>query len=212
MFLNKESIFVTIICAAGLGIFVALWLLDFAVVRIDACEAHESRGLCLRGWISALSGWAAAIGALIAAGLTIAKLREQIAEQKRQTNFIVGDAAPDFIIERNRETKICTLKIINWNRHRIIIEKIIMNNHCYNIDCFSYNESDQYVACKNFKVNGWLNRDKQPPQRDIDVIIMPKQGFPQFPFDQIIELSIDYRIVSQNQARGLAKAQAIEII
>lgn len=115
MFRGKESIFVTIICAAGMGMFVALWLLDFAVVRISACEAIETRGLCLRGWISALSGWAAAIGALIAAGLTIAKLREQITDQKRQTDFIIGDSLP--IVEWSQEPTHFRITIKNFNRH-----------------------------------------------------------------------------------------------
>ncbi len=135
MFRDKESIFVTIICAAGMGMFVALWLLDFAVVRIDACEASESRGLCLRGWISALSGWAAAIGALIAAGLTIAKLREQIADQKRQTDFIIGDSFP--IIEWAQNQDHFSIRIKNYNRHRVqLIE--IENKSAYAIGLWLY--------------------------------------------------------------------------
>lgn len=212
--MNKKNLicFSQCVVAGIVGAFITHILIQYFGGYIEACQANEPNTHCTREWVSALSGWIAAIGALFAAWLTVRKLREQIAEQKRQTNFIIGEAEPDFIIERNRIAKVCTLKVINWNRHRIIIEKIIMNDHRYNIFCSSFDEDKQSVAYKNFKVNGWLNRDKQPPQRDIDVIIMPKEGFPQFPFDQIIELSIDYRIVSQNQTRGLAKAQAIEII
>ncbi|QVQ35442.1 hypothetical protein KHQ08_00670 (plasmid) [Pseudochrobactrum algeriensis] len=60
---GKYSGLVTCFAAAGMGMFVAIWLLDFALIRTNWCSGAET--VCLRDWLSALSGWAAAIATLI---------------------------------------------------------------------------------------------------------------------------------------------------
>lgn len=178
MFRGKESIFVTIICAAGMGMFVALWFLDFAVVRISACEASETRGLCLRGWISALSGWAAAIGALIAAGLTIAKLREQIADQQKQTMHITGDGQP--ILEFDKLGSEACLVIKNYNRRKLqlvaienrsshIIMASMLNRSIGYDDNFKVqaNQTIDYFGGHNFFCSGWENQSTSIPKLEI---------------------------------------------
>lgn len=118
---GKFSGLVTCIVAAGMGMFVAVWLLDFTLIRTEWCNGSET--VCVRDWLSALSGWIAAIGALIAAVITVPYLKRQAKEAKRQTDFALGDSAPTFDVYAE-DFLYVYFRIVNWNRRTLLLDQI----------------------------------------------------------------------------------------
>jgi hypothetical protein len=122
--LSNKSFCVTVASAVALVAFVSVmrFLPDFLVWQgWEVCGG----GTCsVQSWLSALSGWVAAFGALAAAILTLAPLREQVQEARRQSDFLVGDAAPEFVLLRNRKTDTIKLLVTNWNRRTVMVVDI----------------------------------------------------------------------------------------
>lgn len=117
----------TAIAAVAAGLFSAILVVVFAYVThgpIEWCGPAETN--CVRDWISALSGWAAFIGAAMA----VPYLAAQVREARRQTEFIVGDALPTVTLEENvGSTDVLTafsvvLNVVNWNRHPLFVQDI----------------------------------------------------------------------------------------
>ena len=80
------------------------WLGPLALVTIFICYLFASTSSevslcngenCLREWVAALSGWAA-LGAAI---VTLNVLREQVEDQRRQTDYIIGNMPPEMTAE-----------------------------------------------------------------------------------------------------------------
>lgn len=120
---GKYSSIVTSVAACGIGMFVAMWLLDFMLVRTNWCAGVEAS--CFREWIGATSGWAGAT----AAGLTLLALynqlltqREQIEDQKRVTAFALGEASP--MLTATVEGRRVVVSITNWNKRDVIITSL----------------------------------------------------------------------------------------
>lgn len=117
---GKYSGTITCIAAAGLGAFIAIWLLDFAILRANWCQAAEVA--CFREWVGALSGWAGAF----AAAITLIVLYEQIADQRKQTSYAIGEADPDFLVERGEIGERCKLRVVNYSRHNVVVDHILV--------------------------------------------------------------------------------------
>lgn len=220
---GKYSGLVTCVAAAGMGMFVALWLLDFALIRINWCGGVENT--CFREWLGALSGWSAAAGALAAALLTLPHLRKQAAEAKRQTDFIVGDAEPEIILQRNRSKETVTLIIINWNRRRVILEEAIASSVTDNIEIHSmiaykphdYPSLDALINHEkkpNYEVDGWINREQPPKQRRIALSFRANNDFIHTPATSIqsLKLTVRYKIVGQTHSRHEVTVSALDWI
>ncbi|MDP9809380.1 hypothetical protein J2W42_002228 [Rhizobium tibeticum] len=69
-------------------------IFGFSAGHEALCEPEKN---CLISWVGALSGWAALAGAL----LTIGVMREQLKEQRRQTDHMMGDSQPDMFLDSN---------------------------------------------------------------------------------------------------------------
>lgn len=81
---------------------------------------------CLVDWVGALSGWAGAFGALIAAWWTVSSLRKQIEQQQLQIDFQLGDGPPTIQpLGKRGDRAPARFKIVNWNRRTISVTKII---------------------------------------------------------------------------------------
>ncbi|ORE89760.1 hypothetical protein [Aurantimonas sp. 22II-16-19i] len=172
-----------LIAAFGFGGFVAMWILDYAVVRADWCPGAPSQ--CFREWVGALSGWAAAAGALLAAFLTLPELRRQAAEARRQTDFVVGDATPEItaIAGLGAEESIA-LKITNWNRRAIKMEtlKIRFTTNAWKLHSFKY-PADEAIGGENYIsyvpedwffrlfLDGWTDRSRSPPSVTVEIFL-----------------------------------------
>lgn len=94
-----------------------IWLNSFA--QHSYCGQGENYGACFREWFGALSGWAAAG----AAGITIFALYDQIKEQRKQSDFVLGEALPTFDAYAEDFIDVY-LRVVNWNRRTFIIDKI----------------------------------------------------------------------------------------
>ncbi|RWP88338.1 MAG: hypothetical protein EOR12_16630 [Mesorhizobium sp.] len=111
--------FIVLALAGFLGGFVFLFGTDFALTHAAWCISGEEH--CIREWVGASSGWAAAA----AAALTIGFLAKQAADARRQTEFIVGDSAPTITVAPNpRGLPDFDIRIVNWNRHAVAIKSI----------------------------------------------------------------------------------------
>lgn len=220
---GKYSGLVTCFAAAGMGMFVAIWLLDFALIRTEWCNGSEA--VCFRDWLGALSGWIAAAGALIAAMLTLPHLTKQADEAKRQTDFIVGDAEPEIILQRNRSKETVTLIIINWNRRRVILEEANASSATSNIEINSMiaYKKYEYPSLKDlsnntkktyYEVDGWINREQPPKQRRIALSFRANDDFIQNPATSIqsLKLTVRYKIVGQTHSRHEVTVSALDWI
>jgi hypothetical protein len=106
-----------VVMAIGLAV-----IFDMPISRSMVCEPEKN---CLIAWVGALSGWAALAGALF----TVVVMREQLAEQKRQTDYITGDLDPEYFFDSSMreddgvyfsEAKI---SVINRNRRTLVLQR-----------------------------------------------------------------------------------------
>jgi len=105
---------------AFLGAFTFVAATDFALIRnAQWCGGADQH--CFREWVSALSGWAATI----AAAFTIFFLYRQNAEQKKQSDFALGNADPTMDVTGDLEDpETIVVRIVNWNRRGVILHGI----------------------------------------------------------------------------------------
>lgn len=132
---------------------------DFA----DVCAADESGQLarCAREWTSILVSGA---GMAFAAG-TIILLYRQNAEQKKQTDFLLGDSWPTMDVTIDPDDKeLLIARIVNWNRRSLRI---------WDIDVFGIDGSSSMIFEYKYDgrkekdydsifIEGWENRSKGP--------------------------------------------------
>ncbi|CDX40001.1 conserved hypothetical protein [Mesorhizobium sp. ORS 3359] len=107
----------------GVAVFVAIGVLlwftyhwDFG----DLCAEKENGAECFRGWFGAAAGYLA----VIAAGITLFALYDQIWEQRKQTEFMIGDANPTVDVMAEEFTY-AYVQIVNWNRRTFLIDEIV---------------------------------------------------------------------------------------
>lgn len=107
---------IALVVFANLGL--AMWFTyhwDFG----DLCAADENGAECFRAWFGAAAGYLA----VIAAGITLLALYDQIWEQRKQTEFSVGDANPTVDVMAE-EITYAYVQIVNWNRRTFLIDRI----------------------------------------------------------------------------------------
>ena len=99
---------------AGVIMIVVLLIVisGFEPARTMFCKADEA---CLREWMSATSGWAAAVAAFV----TLFALRRQIAAQEKQIDHQLGNVEPDIYVRctvGEDLSPVAQVTIINRNR------------------------------------------------------------------------------------------------
>lgn len=167
------------IVAAWGGFLAVMFIMLFtgtALTEWSWCIAGEDH--CVREWVAALSGWAAAV----AAGVTVYGLYEQIREQRKQTEFVVGDAAPtaDLLSDQD-DNQAIHLRIVNWNRRSILIEGFYCTDNPYHpvamkvkvdgekLDHQKWATDAGFDIAKPIIVDGWEDRNKAPHFAKIEV-------------------------------------------
>lgn len=132
---------------------------------------------CLVDWIGALSGWAAAFGALLAAWWTVTSLRKQIEQQQTQIDFQLGDGSPTIQPLGKRGDRTPTrFKIVNWNRRTISITRVTATAGAFTaplvaveIEITSAKGVSEYPVRPNGTldwkpyIDGWLDRSQPAP-------------------------------------------------
>lgn len=144
-------------------VFAAIVLIGYGVLLSPPrtlCEPLD--GYCVREWIGALSGWAAAVFAAAA----IAPLIGQLREQQRQTSFTLGDAMPTVDIERRADLSIL-VRIVNWNRRVLdcTIRVYDANGELSFRSALRQTETmgNFDYTVQHFKALGWEDRASRPP-------------------------------------------------
>lgn len=185
--------------------FVAMWLLDFAVVRADWCSG--AREYCFREWLSALSGWAAAL----AAGVTIFVLSDQIKEQRKQTAYAIGEANPDFLIERSYDISRCILKVVNYSRHNVVVDTVKVDTpEGITLAGFFIDGSYYLGDVPRFLVKGNRGQPSETFARDLHLVFEQASGDQQIdPMVQELSLIVEYRVIGQRHEARTAKAHAL---
>ncbi|WP_421445325.1 hypothetical protein [Agrobacterium tumefaciens] len=152
------------------------FLPDFSM--FNACTGD---GCSLQGWLSALSGWVGLIAAVVTIGFT----RSQLAEQRKQTSFILGDGEPS--IEPQSKAGNGSgpgFRVINWNRRSMLIDRIQIidvPDSQKPIRLWRYaTEKPEPVAGKIYclssdgsldrtpKIMGWISRQEKPNVLDLE--------------------------------------------
>lgn len=131
--------------------------------RNGFCSLADQNGaVCLREWLASLSGWAAAIAAVVAIGPLIYQLREQ----RRQTRFLIGDAEPTVDVERKAPLSI-RVRIVNWNRRSLIVHpgRYSVGGKALSIQSIrreNENQRSTDTGHFNFTILGWEDRAARP--------------------------------------------------
>ncbi|MBS9720193.1 hypothetical protein JYU29_05765 [Tianweitania sp. BSSL-BM11] len=194
------------------------WLFtDFALANADWCA--EAGKHCVREWVGALSGWAAAIGALIAAAVTLPALQIQAREAQRQTSFLLGDAEPTFdVMEDESEEWAFAARVINWNRRAMLIHSItiIAGPDLYmTVSSIKAGEDRDIIFGGMMigqmpffdtpvRVSGWTDRNQPPHERKIVVCATSDLTEPLGRTQ--ITLQLDYTVVGEVHSRRTATA------
>jgi hypothetical protein len=157
-----------------LTLFAVIMLVRF-FPDISSFSACEPTRCTLQDWMAATSGWvgfgAAAIGAYF--------VYHQLAEQRKQTAFVLGDGQPTFeMIRRSQRPHSAALRLTNWNRRTLVIASLqIMASASFvkpigirrmassepekiSAADFILFDSDGAIAMP--RASGWLDRQKSP--------------------------------------------------
>lgn len=130
---------------------------------VDICDRsdRENVAVCARQWIGAASGYVAALFA----GITIFFLYRQNAEQKKQTDFLLGDADPtlDVSLDLDDHEQI-VVRLVNWNRRGIVLTGVDLmgvDAAIWLIMESKLNDEKAKVAEQPF-LRGWEDRSLRP--------------------------------------------------
>jgi SOS-response transcriptional repressor LexA len=135
----------------------------------------ETARCTVQDWLSATSGWVgfgvASIGAYF--------VYHQLAEQRKQTAFTIGDGLPSFeIVRRSRNDISAAFRLTNWNRRSLVIAALRINSfvefvHPIGIRSLALKQPEEVPATDYIllnpggvaaqpRVSGWLDRQKTP--------------------------------------------------
>ena len=159
---------VIVLVAAGLfGGFAFLAYSDYAIVRADWCS--PSTVDCVREWIGALAGWAATVAGIA----TVIYLARQIAEMKRQTAFMIGDADPTVELRAHtaNEVQDVEVSVTNWNRRALTLDRVDILTNLGKVERPTFGlplplKPHQRIFVKDFNtifLPGWKNRSGEGP-------------------------------------------------
>lgn len=122
-------------------------------------EVNET-SLCVRNWMGAASGYFATA----AAAATILFLHRQHLEQKKQTDFLLGDAPPtiDAIQHQNNPYK-TVIRIVNWNRRPIVVQGLTVPSPQFDTRIQDMKLFDRERKGAGFRGRHLLNGNIDPP-------------------------------------------------
>ncbi|MBZ9746743.1 hypothetical protein LB516_15930 [Mesorhizobium sp. CO1-1-7] len=164
---DKYAFWITLVAGPILGGFFAYFVSASVLNEFAWCISGEEH--CVREWISATSGWAAALAAAVAIGPLLGQLREQ----RRQTSFVLGDAEPTVDIERRAYLSL-RIRLVNWNRRALYLRPLQfkMAGKSYNPrSILRSNENQSYTSVGDygFTIAGWEDRSSAPPFSELAI-------------------------------------------
>lgn len=164
--LNDKGFCVAVTAAVALIAFVFFmrFLPDF--VQWQGWKWCNPTECNVQTWLGSLSGW---FGGLVAF-ITILFIMRQLREQRRQTDFTIGDAMPTLdAIEHLQDKAELVVRIVNWNRRAIVVRNIQVDDPTTTVmlNKLTINGKEKPVATISFSpqpfvVPGWENRSGAP--------------------------------------------------
>lgn len=207
---DKGSTIIFYAAVCFFAAFFAVWLLDFLLFRIGWCVGVETA--CLREWIGATSGWAAAS----VAGITIHALYVQIQEQRKQTEFALGHALPTVTARSPKgRTENVELRVVNWNRHsvdildvRVVSDPALRRPLCRiliggDVTPFQQIEHTDEIV----RLEGWENRAAPPPSANVMVYLAFEGEKPGDP-ETIVRASFEVDLLLLGEVQRVITAKA----
>ncbi len=139
---------------------------------------------CVQQWVGALSGWIAAAIAIP----TLLTLKNQLKEQRRQTEFLVGDSLPTAVATDLTANHLSALNlhITNWNRRRFVIDRIECDDGFQIVlqEAMSDGKRDLLTAFMDqeegqsieprIHLGGWEDRSKPPSSGVLTIRVFAK--------------------------------------
>lgn len=158
--LNDRAFCVVVSAIAGLIAFIVLmrFLPDLSRAWPQLCTGD---GCTVQGWMAASSGWFA----VIIGGATMAYLGRQIYEQKKQTDFLIGDVLPTVdSIQHLEDPDEIVLRLVNWNRRSIMIidADIVVEGIVTYLMGLKMDDENSSERIPPFFVAGWEDKSKAP--------------------------------------------------
>lgn len=162
---SPPNALVRLACGVAIGLAVGI-LVSVMLAKSGACARTEEFGVCAREWTSALSGWAAAFGAL----LTLRPLWRQLAEMRRQTNYLLGDEMPVLqFLQADSRFESGQFRIVNWNRRPLILTEMHFYADDIPVDVYNIGgfKEDfrlvEYRVVPKLRIPGYESRSGDPP-------------------------------------------------
>ncbi|WP_163877767.1 hypothetical protein [Rhizobium laguerreae] len=197
------SVFTLLALTAVVGLVVEISRLpegwQSSMCRNDGCTVQQ--------WVSATSGWAGFVAAMIGAYFVF----HQLAEQRKQTSFALGDGEPTFeILRRGRSERSAIFRITNWNRRTVVLRAASFRSQHSSpkpkrlvrfptkkprvIDGDIYQISENGNLSKMGKVPGWLDRQAGPISAEFwfSFVEQGKDTAMHIETDVEVEVIIDY--------------------
>lgn len=154
----------TWVVVVAMGVFAAIGLTMWFTYHWDfgdLCAAGENGAECFRAWFGAAAGYLA----VAAAAITLLALYDQIHEQRKQTEFTVGDAPPTIDVTRDLDDpEQVVVRLVNWNRRGILVDSVeITGIPESRAGVMEYKENGQAKRlATNPYLRGWENRSGPP--------------------------------------------------
>lgn len=151
---------VAVLTFLALGMFVLIMRFTPDFLTWTEWPLCEGSGCNLQGWLSATSGWAG----FLAAGIALAFTWGQLRQQRKQTDFLLGDAPPTMdVIPDSGDDEQIVVRVVNWNRRMILLKSTSLNfgDQCAVMEA----KRDEEVVQPNwpFYLGGWEDRNGRGP-------------------------------------------------
>lgn len=139
---------------------------------------------CVQQWVGALSGWIAAAIAIP----TLLTLKNQLKEQRRQTEFLIGESIPTAVATdlTAKDMFVLNLHITNWNRRffaidriecdngfQIALEEVTVDGTRDTLRKFMDQEEGQSLE-PEIALRGWEDRGKPPSSGVLTIRVLTK--------------------------------------
>jgi len=166
---KRFCVAVTTVVTLTAFVFFVRFLPDF--VEWQGWEWCNPTECNVQTWLGSLSGWFGGFAAFI----TILFIMRQLREQKRQTDFAIGDAMPTLdAIEHLQDKAELVVRIVNWNPRAIVVRHIKVDDPTTTVmlNRLTINGKDKPVATISFSLQpfvipGWEDRNGAPAHAEI---------------------------------------------
>jgi hypothetical protein len=151
--------------------------------------------------------------------LTIAPLRGQLHEARKQTEFTIGDAEPEFVILRSKRRNQIYMRVTNYNRRNVVITafKLLGEQDIVITGVFERIKGESAVEpiFPPYSVEGWHDRNQPAPRRSLVFLFETDKGISVSPVQLMyreITVATMYRVVGQDHLEKVSTSTALPVL